>query len=109
MMSGALARSRSGVVRALLLVTGLAFFKWMGRALLSFLGKGRNLGLRSFFLGTTIATRMPEIAPAFQALFAAFRDGDLHLPITRMPLTEVREAHRRIEAQETVGKVILEP
>jgi NADPH2:quinone reductase len=79
------------------------------QALLSFLGKGRNLGLRSFFLGTTIATRMPEIAPAFQALFAAFRDGDLHLPITRMPLAEVREAHRRIEAQETVGKLILQP
>jgi NADPH2:quinone reductase len=77
--------------------------------LLSFLGKGRNLGLRSFFLGTTIATRLPEIAPAFQALFAAFREGDIYLPITRMPLAEVREAHRRIEAQETVGKVILEP
>ena len=28
---------------------------------------------------------------------------------TRMPLAEVREAHRRIEAQETVGKVILQP
>ncbi|MBW1688149.1 MAG: zinc-binding dehydrogenase [Deltaproteobacteria bacterium] len=79
------------------------------QALFSFLGKARNLGLRHFFLGTTIATRMPEIAPAFQALFTAFREGDLHLPITRMPLAEVREAHRRIEAQETVGKVILQP
>ena len=78
-------------------------------ALLSFLGKARNLGLRHFFLGTTIATRMPEIAPAFQALFTAFREGALHLPITRMPLAEVREAHRRIEAQETTGKVILQP
>ena len=77
--------------------------------LLSFLGKGRNLGLRSFFLGTTIATRLPEIAPAFQALFGALRDGDVYLPITRMPLAEVRKAHPRIEARETVGKVILPP
>lgn len=38
MLSGALARSRSGIVRALLLVTGLAFFKWLGLGLLSFLG-----------------------------------------------------------------------
>ncbi|MHC4504762.1 MAG: quinone oxidoreductase family protein [Planctomycetota bacterium] len=78
-------------------------------ALLSFLGKARNLGLRHYFLGTTLATRMPEIAPAFEALFTAFREGTLHLPITRMPLAEVREAHRRIEAQETFGKVILQP
>jgi NADPH2:quinone reductase len=78
-------------------------------ALLSFLGKARNLGLRHYFLGTTIATRMPEIAPAFEALFTAFREGALYLPITRMPLAEVREAHRRIEAQETFGKVILQP
>ena len=39
----------------------------------------------------------------------AFRNDDIYLPITRMPLAEVREAHRRIEAQETVGKVILQP
>jgi len=77
--------------------------------LLSFLGKGRNLGLRHYFLGTTLATRLGEILAAFESLFAAFEDGDLYLPITRMPLAEVREAHRRIEAQETVGKIILQP
>ena len=77
--------------------------------LLSFLGKGRNLGLRHYFLGTTLATRLGEIPAAFASLFAAFKNGDLYLPITRMPLAEVREAHRRIEAQETVGKIILQP
>lgn len=79
------------------------------QAMLSFLGKGKNLGVRHFFLGTTIAARLPEIVPAFASLFSAFREGDIHLPILHMPLTEVREAHRRIEAQETVGKVILQP
>jgi NADPH2:quinone reductase len=78
-------------------------------ALLSFMGKGKNLGLRVFFLPSTLFARLPELAAAYQSLFTAFQDGDIYLPIARMPLAEVREAHRRIEAQETVGKVILQP
>jgi NADPH2:quinone reductase len=78
-------------------------------ALLSFMGKGKNLGLRVYFLPSTLFTRMAEIATAYQSLFAAFESGDIYLPIARMPLSEVQEAHRRIEAQETVGKVILQP
>jgi NADPH2:quinone reductase len=78
-------------------------------ALLSFLRKGKNLGLRFFFLGTTIAARLPEVAPAYASLFGGFETGAIRLPITRMPLADVAEAHRRIEAQETFGKVILTP
>ena len=80
-----------------------------GEAMLSFLRKGRNLGLRHFFLGTTIGARLAEIPQAYGSLFVAFADGAICLPITRMPLAEVRVAHHRIEAQETVGKVILQP
>jgi NADPH2:quinone reductase len=79
------------------------------KALVSFLEKGRNLGLRHYFLGATIGARLLEIPPAFQSLFEGFKSGDIYLPIERMPLAEVREAHRRIEAQETVGKIILQP
>jgi NADPH2:quinone reductase len=78
-------------------------------ALLSFMGKGKNLGLRVYFLPSTMFARMSELATAYQSLFAGFQDGDIYLPITRMPLADVQEAHRRIEAQETVGKVILQP
>jgi NADPH2:quinone reductase len=78
-------------------------------ALLSFFQKGRNLGLRHYFLGSTIATRLPEVRRAFESLLAAFQEGASFLPIARLPLAEVREAHRRVEAQETFGKVILQP
>jgi NADPH2:quinone reductase len=78
-------------------------------ALLSFQGKGKNLGLRVYFLPATMFSRMSDLATAYQELFAGFQTGDIYLPIDRMPLAEVREAHRRIEAQETVGKVILQP
>jgi NADPH2:quinone reductase len=78
-------------------------------ALLAFQDKGKNLGLRVFFLPTTMFARMSALASAYQELFAGFQSGDIYLPIDRMPLAEVREAHRRIEAQETVGKVILQP
>ena len=77
--------------------------------LVSFLDKGKNLGLRHFFLGTTLGARLPEVVRAFEELFAAFQAGDIALPLTHLPLAEVQEAHRRIEAQETVGKVILQP
>jgi NADPH:quinone reductase-like Zn-dependent oxidoreductase len=73
------------------------------------MGKGKNLGLRVFFLPATLFPRMSELATAYQTLFAAFQSGGIYLPISRMPLAEVQEAHRRIEAQETVGKVILQP
>ncbi len=69
----------------------------------------RNLGLHQFFLGTVIANRMAELAGAYSGLFDAFKAEAIHLPMTMLPLSEVREAHRRIEAQETTGKVILVP
>jgi NADPH2:quinone reductase len=78
-------------------------------ALLSFMDKGKNLGLRVYFLPLTLFARMDELARAYESLFAGFLNGDIYLPIDRMPLAEVQEAHRRIEAQETVGKVILQP
>jgi NADPH2:quinone reductase len=78
-------------------------------ALLSFMDKGKNLGLRVYFLPSTMFARMAELARAYESLFAGFLNGDIYLPIDRMPLVEVQEAHRRIEAQETVGKVILQP
>jgi NADPH2:quinone reductase len=75
----------------------------------TFLASGRNLGLRTFFLGTTIANEMARLAGAYTALFDLFRRGAIDLPLERVPLAAAPEAHARIESQQTVGKVILLP
>jgi NADPH2:quinone reductase len=75
----------------------------------TFLGSGRNLGLRTYFLGTTLATQLARLPEAWAALFALFRQDAIDLPMETLPLSQAAEAHARIERQETVGKVILTP
>jgi NADPH2:quinone reductase len=73
------------------------------------LRSGRNLGLRTYFLGTTIANHMDQIPVAYDALFGGLMSGKINLPMETMPLEKAANAHARIEAQQTVGKVILKP
>jgi len=70
---------------------------------------GRNLGLRTYFLGTTLLADLPSLRPAFEVLFDAWRAGELDVPLECVPLTDAADAHARIEGQETTGKVILIP
>jgi NADPH2:quinone reductase len=75
----------------------------------SFLQAGRNLGLRTYFLGTTIATRLGEIRGAYAALFELFRRRAIGLPMETLPLERAADAHARLEGGTTVGKLILVP
>jgi NADPH2:quinone reductase len=75
----------------------------------TFLGASRNLGLRTYFLGTTLATELGRIPEAYAALFELFRRGAIHLPIERLPLADAARAHARIESQATMGKIVLVP
>jgi len=75
----------------------------------TFLRSGRNLGLRTYFLGTTLATQLARIPDAYAALFDLFRRRAIHLPMERLPLERAAEAHERLETQRTVGKLILLP
>lgn len=75
----------------------------------TFLTSGRNLGLRTYFLGTTIATEMPRLAEGYAALFDLFRRGAIELPMEKLPLASAADGHARIEGQKTVGKVLLIP
>ena len=78
-------------------------------ALQYWLRSGRNIGLRTYFLGTTIQAHMEMIAAAYDHLFRVLIDGSIYVPIEMMPLTDAAKAHARIEQQQTVGKVILVP
>jgi len=75
----------------------------------TFLTSGRNLGLRTYFLGTTLANELARIPDAYAALFDLFRRRAIHLPMERLPLASAADAHARIEGQQTVGKVLLLP
>lgn len=75
----------------------------------AFLGANRNLGLRTYFLGTTIQMGPQRIRPAYEALFDGLASGRIFLPLETLPLEEAAAAHARIESQQTVGKLILVP
>jgi NADPH:quinone reductase-like Zn-dependent oxidoreductase len=54
--------------------------------------------------------QMPLYHEAMADLFAGLQSGKLRpLPVETLPLDEVREAHRRLHAGETVGKLVLLP
>lgn len=75
----------------------------------AFLSSGRNLGLRTYFLGTTLGTQLDRIPGAYRALFDGLASGAIHLPIETVPLAAAADAHARIESQQTTGKVVLIP
>jgi NADPH2:quinone reductase len=75
----------------------------------AFLGSRRNLGLRTYFLGSTLERRLAEIPGAYSALFEGLATGALRVPIETLPLAEAAAAQARIERQETVGKLVLVP
>jgi NADPH:quinone reductase len=60
-------------------------------------------------LGNYIATT-EELRQRAAEVFTLIRDGRLRVDIgLRLPLSEAAEAHRRLEARETTGKVLLIP
>jgi NADPH2:quinone reductase len=78
-------------------------------ALKYWLKSGRNLGLRTYFLGATLQVHLEMVPAAYNHLFQGLMSGTIYLPIETMPLVEAAKAHARIEQQQTVGKVILVP
>jgi NADPH2:quinone reductase len=72
-------------------------------------GAARNLGLRTYFLGTILFSDPQSIRGAYATLFDGLATGTIFLPIETVALEEAADAHARIEGQQTVGKIILRP
>jgi NADPH2:quinone reductase len=75
----------------------------------AFLGAARNLGLRTYFLGTTLFSDPQSHREAYATLFDGLASGTICVPIETVPLEGAADAHARIEAQQTAGKLVLLP
>lgn len=75
----------------------------------AFLRAARNLGLRTYFVGTVLFSDPHSIRDAARTLFEGLASGAIQLPIETVPFEAAADAHARIESQQTVGKLILLP
>jgi NADPH2:quinone reductase len=75
----------------------------------AFLAAARNLGLRTYFVGTTLFSDPQSHREAYPTLFDGMASGAISLPIETIPLEEAADAHARMEAQQTAGKLIFLP
>ncbi|MEV4597091.1 zinc-binding dehydrogenase [Amycolatopsis sp. NPDC049253] len=68
---------------------------------------GGNIGVVGFNVGGYLAAGTSPAVPAVRAVLPLFAEGKIRLPVTTLPFTEVREAHRRIDAREGTGRLVL--
>ena len=64
----------------------------------AFLDARRNLGLRTYFLGTTLMHRPERLPAAWGELFEGFAAGRIALPIESLPLEEAAKNLPELEA-----------
>ncbi|NHN31508.1 quinone oxidoreductase family protein [Paenibacillus agricola] len=69
----------------------------------------KNLGVLGFSIGPYLQANPSFGRPAAQAVLGILAEGKLDLPLTILPLTDVAEAHRRMDAKEVIGRIVLRP
>jgi NADPH2:quinone reductase len=67
----------------------------------------RSIGVLGFSVGPLLQAHPMLARPAASAVIDLIEQGTLHVPIETLPLTEASEAHRRLEARDVTGRVIL--
>jgi NADPH2:quinone reductase len=68
---------------------------------------GGNTGVVGFNVGGYLAAGTSPAVPAAQAVLPLYTEGKIKLPVTTLPFTEAREAHRRMDAREVTGRLVL--
>jgi len=70
----------------------------------------RNQSVEAFNLGGWFMQRPQAAGTALGELIGSVLGGAIAVPpITRLPLVQAAEAHRRMEGRQVVGKIVLEP
>ena len=67
----------------------------------------RSIGVLGFSVGAILAYDPTLARQASQAAINLVQQGALNVPIETLPLAQAAEAHRRLEAREVAGRVIL--
>ncbi|MEU3351630.1 zinc-binding dehydrogenase [Streptomyces sp. NPDC037389] len=75
----------------------------------AFLDARRNLGLHTWYLGRAVTLHARSVGPALAELAGVLADGRVRMPVTELPLSEVRHGHTLLESGATVGKVVFRP
>ncbi len=68
---------------------------------------GRSVGVLGFSVGPILQTHPILARPAASAMINLIEQGALHVPIETLPLTNASEAHRRLEARDITGRIVL--
>ncbi|WP_020659355.1 quinone oxidoreductase family protein [Amycolatopsis benzoatilytica] len=68
---------------------------------------GANIGVVGFNVGGFLAADTRPAVAAARAVLPLYAEGKIRLPVTVLPMAEAREAHRRMDAGEAVGRLVL--
>jgi NADPH2:quinone reductase len=68
----------------------------------------RNLAVQGFNVGAYLSENPSAGRPAATAVLRLLEAGKITLPITILPLQDAAEAHRRMDAKEDTGRIVLQ-
>ncbi|NBD28142.1 quinone oxidoreductase family protein [Paenibacillus glycinis] len=67
-----------------------------------------NIGVQGFNVGGYLSANPSAGRPAAEAVLRLVEAGLIDIPLTRLPLGQAAEAHRRLEAKDIVGRIVLQ-
>jgi NADPH:quinone reductase len=67
----------------------------------------KSLAVQGFSVGPYLVGNPSAGRPAAQAVLRFLAEGKLDIPLTFLPLEQAAEAHRRLEAKEVTGRIVL--
>jgi NADPH2:quinone reductase len=68
---------------------------------------GKSIAVLGFSVGPYLQANPSAGRPAAKAVLGILAEGKLELPVTTLPLADVAEAHRRMDAKEITGRIVL--